>query len=448
MAVTSKDRTLRCVAVCAAAVAIGGCGGGGGDDGGGAPAPPASGWVAGSFLPSATFVGRCVSPRSGTNPANGLPYTDIQRQCDRREQLAALVEQRALPLVQRDHRSRSRSVCDAAVLRRHLEDLRDDAVRQPQRSLPLHLPDFGLARARAIGHGSGLRRRLVRHRQHAAAADRRGLYASELARDRAGSQPATRRGSVVHRRRRRRQHQHASHGRYVRCRALSGSAGRESHVRAAQSSDGLAANRDADVRERDDRSGAERQHDQHANRQRRLHTVQRSPPGGRAAAHRRVRATGRSERHGSRSRPALQRRRFAGDRQRGRLHDRRHGADGRADVRELALQRQAHGHQPDHRRSADADAVLRRFELRATAADSELAARLRAHGRDDVLGQRVDHQWAARRQRGSHPDRLDDVRQAVRLLSAGQLQHDVLHDPDDRCQRDGFRRVRRRLLAE
>ena len=226
-----------------------------------------------------------------------------------------------------------------------------DAVRQPQRSLPLHLPDFGLARARAIGHGSRVRRGVVRRLQHAAAADRRGLYTSELARDRAGSQPATRRGSVVHRWRRRRQHQHASHGRHVRCRALPGSAGRESHVRAAQSSDGLAANRHADVRERDDRSGAERQHDRHANRQRRLHTVQRSPPGRRAAAHRRVRATGRSERHGSRSRPALQRRRFAGDRQRGRLHDRRHGADGRADVRAPALQRQAHGHQPDHRRS-------------------------------------------------------------------------------------------------
>ena len=76
MAVTSKDRTLRCVAVCAAAVAIGGCGGGGGDDG--APATPASGWVAGSFLPSATFVGRCVNPRSGTNPATAQPYADIR----------------------------------------------------------------------------------------------------------------------------------------------------------------------------------------------------------------------------------------------------------------------------------------------------------------------------------------------------------------------------------
>ncbi len=78
MTVASTDRTLRCVAVCVAAVAIGGCGGGGGDDGGGPPAPPASGWVAGSFLPSASFAGRCVNPRSGTNPANGLPYTDIQ----------------------------------------------------------------------------------------------------------------------------------------------------------------------------------------------------------------------------------------------------------------------------------------------------------------------------------------------------------------------------------
>ncbi len=55
-----------------------GCGGGGGDDGGGGPAPPASGWVNGSFLPAATFAGRCVNPRSGTNPETGTPYTDLQ----------------------------------------------------------------------------------------------------------------------------------------------------------------------------------------------------------------------------------------------------------------------------------------------------------------------------------------------------------------------------------
>ena len=78
---------------------------------------------------------------------------------------------------------------------------------------------------------------------------------------------------------------------------------------------------------------------------------------------------------------------------------------------------------------ADADAVLRRLEHRSTAADAESAARLRADGLDDVLGQRVDHQRPARRERPGHPDRLDDLRQAVRLLSGRQLRHDVFLDP-------------------
>jgi hypothetical protein len=54
-----------------------GCGGGGGDDGGGPPPRPASGWVAGSYLPAASFAGKCVNPRSGTNPETGLPYNEI-----------------------------------------------------------------------------------------------------------------------------------------------------------------------------------------------------------------------------------------------------------------------------------------------------------------------------------------------------------------------------------
>lgn len=52
------------------------CGGGGGGDT--APTPPASDWVAGSFLPSASFAGRCVNPRSGIDPVDGLPYNDVQ----------------------------------------------------------------------------------------------------------------------------------------------------------------------------------------------------------------------------------------------------------------------------------------------------------------------------------------------------------------------------------
>ena len=63
-------------AACLLGVALGGCGGGGGG-GGGPPAGPASGWVAGSFLPASTHAGRCVNPRSGMDPT-GAPYTDIR----------------------------------------------------------------------------------------------------------------------------------------------------------------------------------------------------------------------------------------------------------------------------------------------------------------------------------------------------------------------------------
>ena len=66
----------------AAACGLAGCGGGGGGGGGGgspAPTPPApasSGWVAGSFLPAATFAGKCVNPRSGTDPQTRQPYNE------------------------------------------------------------------------------------------------------------------------------------------------------------------------------------------------------------------------------------------------------------------------------------------------------------------------------------------------------------------------------------
>jgi C-terminal processing protease CtpA/Prc len=58
--------------------AIAGCGGGGGDaSGGGTSPPPGSTWVAGSFLPASSFAGKCVNPRSGTNPQTGLPYNEV-----------------------------------------------------------------------------------------------------------------------------------------------------------------------------------------------------------------------------------------------------------------------------------------------------------------------------------------------------------------------------------
>jgi hypothetical protein len=66
-------------------LALGGCGGGGG---GGSPAPapgPApqasggsSGWIAGTYLPPASFAGQCVAPRSGVDPLTNQPYADVQ----------------------------------------------------------------------------------------------------------------------------------------------------------------------------------------------------------------------------------------------------------------------------------------------------------------------------------------------------------------------------------
>ena len=75
--------TRTCLQPLAALVVSGllaGCGGaGGGGGGGGTLGPPASasGWVAGSFLPAASFAGKCMSPRGGTDPDTGQPYNEV-----------------------------------------------------------------------------------------------------------------------------------------------------------------------------------------------------------------------------------------------------------------------------------------------------------------------------------------------------------------------------------
>jgi carboxyl-terminal processing protease len=69
----------RGVAVALTGIWLAACGGGSdGDAAPPTPSSPANSWVSGSFLPSASFAGRCVNPRGGTNPATGQPYTDIQ----------------------------------------------------------------------------------------------------------------------------------------------------------------------------------------------------------------------------------------------------------------------------------------------------------------------------------------------------------------------------------
>ena len=77
---------------------------------------------------------------------------------------------------------------------------------------------------------------------------------------------------------------------------------------------------------------------------RRLHAVQRSFVDGRAGTSSTPSRSFRPQNvDRPRARPAIQRRRLAGDRQRDRLHDRRQRADSRPAVRAPRLQRQAHG---------------------------------------------------------------------------------------------------------
>ncbi len=79
MSRASVEKTARCAILMLAAAAAG-CGGGGDDGGGGGGAlpPPASGWVSGSFLPASSFAGKCVNPRSGTDPRTGQAYNEIR----------------------------------------------------------------------------------------------------------------------------------------------------------------------------------------------------------------------------------------------------------------------------------------------------------------------------------------------------------------------------------
>ena len=81
MVLASVHKAVGC-AVLALAAAVAGCGGGGGGSpspsGGGGPPLAGSGWVAGSFLPASSFAGKCVNPRSGTDPRSGLPYNEVR----------------------------------------------------------------------------------------------------------------------------------------------------------------------------------------------------------------------------------------------------------------------------------------------------------------------------------------------------------------------------------
>jgi len=66
--------------ITAGVVALAGCGGNGKGSGtgagGGSSAPPA--WTPGQFAPFTSFVNQCATPRTGTDPATGRGYPDVQ----------------------------------------------------------------------------------------------------------------------------------------------------------------------------------------------------------------------------------------------------------------------------------------------------------------------------------------------------------------------------------
>jgi len=58
--------------------AVGGCGGGGGGGGGGNSGTSNVPWQAGVFQSADGFAARCVNPRSGVDPTNGVNFPDVQ----------------------------------------------------------------------------------------------------------------------------------------------------------------------------------------------------------------------------------------------------------------------------------------------------------------------------------------------------------------------------------
>ena len=82
---TDRDHLIRIVRTCFVTMfaLVAACGGGSSGFAGTSPPPPpppqgGSGWEPGVFLDWSTFRNLCQNPRSGTNPATGQPFPDIQ----------------------------------------------------------------------------------------------------------------------------------------------------------------------------------------------------------------------------------------------------------------------------------------------------------------------------------------------------------------------------------
>jgi carboxyl-terminal processing protease len=180
-------------------------------------------------------------------------------------------------------------------------------------------------------------------------------------------------------------------------------------------------------------------------RQRRLPAVQRPHLDLREAA-RRCGEQLKGRHQGPGARHALQRRRPAEHCERTGLHGGRAGD--RQDLRALAF------NDKNPFRSRLAQTFCRSTApgvaspcRRASRCPRSAFARHRAHRPRHLLGERIGHQRPARRRRHGQPRRRHHLRQALRLLSAGQLRHHLLRDPVQGREPGGLRRLRRRLRA-
>lgn len=76
----ARNRSFRFIhIVILTMLGVAACGGGGsGGSGGGISPPPVTGWQPGVFAPEQNFANRCVSPRTGIDPATNQPYPDLR----------------------------------------------------------------------------------------------------------------------------------------------------------------------------------------------------------------------------------------------------------------------------------------------------------------------------------------------------------------------------------
>ena len=245
---------------------------------------PTDGWVAGSFLPASSFAGKCVNPRSGTDPLTGRSYNEVLGTAtDENNWLRSWSNDLYLwydEIVDRD----PGLVRHPPTILRSVEDHGNRAVRPRQGSVPFHIfrPRSGRS-SRQSGVEVGLRSRLGRGRELAATPDRRRVHGARISGDRGAAGARTRRGSPERGRHRRRLVEHAGRGRPIRRRALSGEHRRAAHVHPASAAHGCGTNGSAAIRCRHE-DARSLQHRDDDDRTGRLHAVQRPHRSGRGAA--------------------------------------------------------------------------------------------------------------------------------------------------------------------